>query len=212
MTDIGRKPRYDEGCLATHALNVIGDRWALLVVRELIFTPKRFQMIRAGMPGITASVLTQRLTQLRDAGVLSHDAALGIYALTDLGRALMPVLESLCQWALMLPGHDPTRFISPTSLMISMRVALKKPAEALAGFDFGSEAFQIRVTGTGLQTDAVAIPKAPFILKGSGNALAFTLYGPASLADMIAQGSVSAEGDLVAAQDFIDMFRLDRTP
>src|SRR3546814_9400057 len=55
--------RYDEGCLAAHALNLIGDRWALLVVRELMFAPKRFQMIRAGMPGITASVLTARLAQ-----------------------------------------------------------------------------------------------------------------------------------------------------
>ncbi|MEZ5724037.1 MAG: helix-turn-helix domain-containing protein [Paracoccaceae bacterium] len=212
MTDAGGKLRYDEGCLGAHALNVMGDRWALLVVRELIFTSKRFQMLRAGMPGITASVLTQRLTQLREAGVVHHDERLGIYALTDLGRGLMPVLESLCQWALTLPGHDPTRFISPSSLMISMRVALKQPGEALAGFDFGAEAFQVRVTGTGLHTQAVATPKAPFILKGSGNAMAFTLYGPAPLIDMIAQGAVSAEGDLAAAQYFIDRFRLDRTP
>src|SRR3546814_7132827 len=64
--------RYDEGCLAAHALNLIGDRWALLVVRELMFAPKRFQMIRAGMPGITASVLTARLAQLRRAAVIDR--------------------------------------------------------------------------------------------------------------------------------------------
>ena len=133
--------RYDEGCLASHALNLIGDRWALLVVRELIFAPKRFQMIRAGLPGVTASVLTARLAQLRDVGVLTHDDRLGIYALTDAGHALLPVLDALCRWALLVPGHDPTRFISPSALMISMRVNLlpdlARPAAALAGFDFG---------------------------------------------------------------------------
>jgi DNA-binding HxlR family transcriptional regulator len=94
MTDAGKisRLRYDEGCLGAHALNLIGDRWALLVVRELMFQPKRFQMIRAGLPGITASVLTQRLAQLVQAGVVSHDEVLGIYALTDQGRALHPVL------------------------------------------------------------------------------------------------------------------------
>src|SRR3546814_3546862 len=111
--------RYDEGCLAAHALNLIGDRWALLVVRELMFAPKRFQMIRAGMPGITASVLTARLAQLRRAAVIDHDERLGIYTLTDAGRGLLPVLESLCHWALTMPGHDPTRFISPSALMVS---------------------------------------------------------------------------------------------
>ena len=80
MTDTGKisRLRYDEGCLGAHALNLIGDRWALLVVRELMFQPKRFQMLRAGLPGITASVLTQRLAQLVQVGVVSHDAVLGI--------------------------------------------------------------------------------------------------------------------------------------
>ena len=84
MTDTGKSSRlrYDEGCLGAHALNLVGDRWALLVVRELMFQPKRFQMIRAGLPGITASVLTQRLAQLVQAAVVAHDQVLGLYALS----------------------------------------------------------------------------------------------------------------------------------
>lgn len=122
MSKYGEVPRirYDEGCLAAHALNLIGDRWALLAVRELMFAPKRFQMLRAGMPGISASVLNGRLAQLHAAGIVRHDARLGIYALTDAGRGLLPVLEALCHWALTVPGHDPSRFISPSALMISM--------------------------------------------------------------------------------------------
>lgn len=215
MSDTGKKLRYDEGCLAAHALNLIGDRWALLVVRELMFAPKRFQMIRAGMPGITASVLTQRLAQLRDVNVVQHDEKLGIYALTDAGRALLPVLEALCRWALIVPGHDPTRFISPTSLMISMGVSLiadrAAGVDVVAGFDFGTESFEMRVRDGQLHTVAAATPDAPFVLKGTGNTLAFTVYGAAPLTAMIAKGFAQAQGDLAAAQNFIDLFRLEKS-
>ena len=208
--------RYDEGCLAAHALNLIGDRWALLVVRELMFAPKRFQMLRAGLPGITASVLHGRLAQLQAAGIVTHDARLGLYALTDAGRGLLPVLEALCHWALTVPGHDPSRFISPSALMISMGVNLIRDRlprhEALAGFDFGHEAFEMRLTGGHLSTVAVARPDTPFILMGDGNAMAAAVYGTAPLPLLIAKGFIRASGDIPAAQDFVDMFRLAPQP
>lgn len=208
--------RYDEGCLAAHALNLVGDRWALLVVRELMFAPKRFQMLRGGMPGITASVLNGRLTQLRDAGVVLHDERLGIYSLTDAGRGLLPVLEALCRWALTVPGHDPSRFISPSALMISMGVNLMRDRgagrEALAGFDFGKEAFEMRLTGGRLSTAAVTRPDAPFVLRGSGNAMAAAVYGTAPLPLLIGKGFVGVEGDVSAAQAFVDLFRLEPQP
>ncbi|SDN64695.1 transcriptional regulator, HxlR family [Lutimaribacter pacificus] len=214
MTKQAETPRirYDEGCLAAHALNVIGDRWALLVVRELIFAPKRFQMIRAGLPGITASVLTGRLAQLAQAGVLTHDERLGIYTLTDAGHGLLPVLESLCRWALAIPGHDPSRFISPSALMISMGVNLipdrAQGHDMLAGFDFGGEAFGMRLADARLQTSAVGKPDAPFVLKGSGNTLAAAVYGTTPLPVLVSRGMVDARGDVDAAQEFLSFFRL----
>src|SRR5690606_13538832 len=212
-TDISRI-RYDEGCLASHALNLVGDRWALLVVRELMFAPKRFQMIRAGLPGITASVLTGRLAQLQAAGIVAHDERLGIYSLTDAGRGLLPVLEALCRWALTVPGHDPSRFISPSALMISMGVSLvREKAEgrtALAGFDLGKEAFEMLVDRGDLSTKAVARPDAPFILSGTGNTLAAAVYGTAPLTLLIAKGVIGVKGDVAAAQACVDLFRLPR--
>lgn len=207
------RPRYDEGCLASHALNQIGDRWALQVIRELIFTPKRFQTIRAGLPGITASVLTGRLAQLQDAGVVVHDQRLGVYSLTDAGRRLLPVLEALCRWALTIPGHDPTRAISPTALMISMGVNLQrermKRRSALAGFDFGKEAFEMRLSAGKLATTAVASPTAPFVMKAAtGNAMAMAVYGQRPLSALIAKGVISVDGDVDAAQAFVDLFGL----
>lgn len=204
--------RYDEGCLAAHALNMIGDRWALLVVRELMFAPKRFQMIRAGMPGITASVLTARLAQLAQAGVVKHDERLGIYSLTDAGHRLLPVLESLCRWALMVPGHDPTRFISPSGLMISMGANLirdgNEEREAVAGFDFGSEAFEMRLGAGRVHTRSVSQPDAPFVFAGNGNTLAAAVYGAIELPVLITKEIVDVNGDVAAAQDFVDLFRL----
>ena len=207
-----RNIRYEEGCLAAHALNLIGDRWALLVVRELMFAPKRFQMIRAGMPGITASVLTGRLAQLVGGGVVHHDERLGIYSLTDQGRGLLPVLEALCQWALAVPGHDPSFFISPSSLVISMGVTfvpeLAAGHEMTGGFDFGGEAFEVEFAGGKVQSKSVAAPDASFILRGNGNQLAAAVYGKTPLEDLISRGIVRAEGDVDAARVFLSVFRL----
>lgn len=215
MTTLGEtsRIRYDEGCLASHALNLIGDRWALLVVRELIFAPKRFQMLRAGMPGITATVLNRRLAQLQDAGIVVHDERLGVYSLTEAGRGLLPVLESLCRWAATVPGHDPSRFISPSALMISMGVNLMRDRasgrEALAGFDFGKEAFEMRLDDGRLSTAAVTRPDTPFVLTGNGNAMAMAVYGAVPLPLLVARGLIGAEGDIPAAQAFVDLFRLE---
>lgn len=215
MTDQAKsRLRYDEGCLAAHALNLIGDRWALLVVRELMFTAKRFAMLRAGLPCITASVLTARLAQLVQAGVVDHDARLGLYALTEDGRGLLPVLEALCRWALTVPGHDPSRFISPTALMISMGVCLvpdrAKGRTALAGFDFGSEAFEMVLNGGKLQVRPVTRPDAPFVLSGTGNTMAMAVYGPAPLPELVAGEVISLTGDSDAAAAFLACFALER--
>lgn len=210
-----KRVRYDEGCLAAHALNLIGDRWALLVVRELMFTPKRFQMIRAGLPGITASVLTGRLTQLAEIGVVLHDTRLGVYSLSGQGRGLLPVLESLCRWALMMPGHDPSRFISPSALMISMGVNLIQERATgcclTAGLDFTDEAFEMRLDGAALETRFVIPPQAPFVITGTGNTMAAAVYGARPLPDLVAANMVTVSGDMEAAQEFLALFQLGKT-
>lgn len=212
-----RKPlklRYDEGCLGAHALNLVGDRWALLVVRELMFAPKRFQMIRAGLPGLTASVLTQRLGQLVKLGIIDHDSDLGIYQLTGNGRMLMPVLTELCRWALLMPGHDHQRFISASALMISISATVARDRAAgrdlRAGLMIGREGFQVRLSDAGLPivTASKGI-KGDFTLTApSGNDMAMAIYGPMPLATLVALGRVVLHGDAAAAQGFVDLFSL----
>lgn len=198
--------RYDEGCLAAHALNIIGDRWALLVVRELMLIPKRFQAIRHGLPGVTAAVLTQRLAQLTGAGVVTHDA--GQYALTDSGRGLMPVLQAMCRWGANHPGHDPQRFISPTALVISMTAMIRPGGrQARAGMVMGNEAFTLHLAN-GILRPTAGAGTADFTLSGTGNSLARAVYGPVPLADLAGGGVIGLAGDTDAAQDFADLFRL----
>ncbi len=204
--------RYDDGCLGAHALNIIGDRWALLVVREMMFSPKRFQMIRAGLPGITASVLTQRLAQLVQAGVVSHDPVLGLYTLTEAGRALHPVLRELARWALVMPEHDPTRFISASALMISISATVNSVRAAGLGLKAaiiaGHEGFEITFSAHGMPlVRASRNAQGDFTLEGSGNALAAAIYGPGPAA-MAAIGQITLHGDVAAAQEFVDLFSL----
>ena len=91
------KRSYDDGCAAAHALDLVGERWALLVVRELVLGPRRFTDLRAGLPGISPNVLTQRLEELEQGSVvrrrkLPPPAASWVYELTEWGAQLEGVL------------------------------------------------------------------------------------------------------------------------
>ena len=95
--------RYDDPCGIARALDAVGDRWALLVVRELIFGPKRFLQLRQGLRRVSPNVLSQRLRDLEAAGVvrrymLDPPAEVAVYELTASGRALEPVLLELGRW------------------------------------------------------------------------------------------------------------------
>jgi len=92
--------RYEDPCGIARALDILGDRWALLVVRELIFGPKRFHQLRSDLHGVSPNVLSQRLRDLEDAGLVRRDvldppASVAVYELTDRGRAVEPVLIEL---------------------------------------------------------------------------------------------------------------------
>ncbi len=212
-----RRPRYDEGCLAAHALNVIGDRWALLVVRELLLGPKRFQTIRSGLPGITPAVLTTRLRDLADHGIVERNAQLRYYALTPLGQGLRPVVLELARWGVQHPDHDPSRFISPTSLMLSMSIMIDPAAAAgrrdVAGFDLGQERFTMRVDDAGTVQVAPSLSdEATFVLGGTGNTLAAAVYGPRDLRELVDARAITLTGNAEAAQSFVALFALRGRP
>jgi DNA-binding HxlR family transcriptional regulator len=209
---------YGEGCIAAHALDLLGDRWALLVIRELMLGAKRFALIRAGLPGISASVLTQRLEGLEAGGVLVRvalpdPAGVQVYELTELGRAARPVIDALCRFGAALPGHDPAKFISPTALMLSMaamidrKAALAETVRIRAGFDMGRESFRGVLLRRRWEVER-GPAEGDVVFAGTANALAPVIYGRRPLAGWGAAEGVAVRGDLALGQRFVDLFRL----
>jgi len=97
--------RYEQACAIARALDVVGERWSLLLVRELTFGPRRHRDLAAGLPGIPSNVLAGRLKDLQVAGIVTRRTLpaptdVTVYELTDAGRALQPVLEELLDWGL----------------------------------------------------------------------------------------------------------------
>lgn len=204
---------YGEGCIAAHALDLIGDRWALLVVRELMLGPKRFGAIRAGLPGVASNILTRRLEDLERAGILRRrtlpaPASAPAYELTDSGLGLLPVLRALCRWGAAMPGHDPRLPISPTALMLSMEAMIRPAGRFTAGFEMEGEAFAVTADASGLQIRRSDAGAGEMCFAGHPNAMASAIYGPVPLADVAASGRIRFTGDLSRGQAFVDLFRL----
>ena len=217
MADTPSRRRYDDACGTAHGLDLVGDRWALLVARELMLGPKRFSDLRAGLPGISANVLTQRLEELEAAGVVARrrlppPASVGVYELTPWGGELEPVIVALGRWAARSPGHDPTLPLSPASLMLSFK-AMAVPdagrgAPVEAGFRLGDEEFVVRVADGAVAPARGAVGEADFVLSGRPEAVAGAVYGGAPLAALEAEGSLSLTGDRASAERFLTLFRL----
>ena len=131
-------------------MDLIGERWALPVMRELMLGPRRFGELKASVNGISANVLTQRLAGLEAAGIvrrtrLPPPASVQVYELTPWGREAGPIFQAMGRWAARSPGHDPTRPFSPVSLMLSLRTMMdRRRARGLVariGFAIGEERF-----------------------------------------------------------------------
>ena len=208
------KRSYDEGCIAAHALDLIGDRWALLIVRELMLGPRRFNALREGLRGISANVLTVRLGELEAAGVVLREempspAAITVYALTASGQALWPVIRALCKWGAEKEGHDPNLFISPAALMLSMRAmcARDRAKDHVVNVFAAGEPFSIRTSANHYVLRRGLDLTARLTFEGGTNALASAIYGPLPLAQT-AQGLIRFEGDVGEGQAFVNLFSL----
>ncbi|RZU60785.1 winged helix-turn-helix transcriptional regulator [Zhihengliuella halotolerans] len=117
---------YNDGCAAAHALDLIGERWALIVVRELLLGPKRFSDIQRDVLGIGPAVLTQRLSDLEAHGVASRRRLPGpgradVYELTEWGYRLEAVNTALSMWAVASPSLPLDADMSPDTIVLAMR-------------------------------------------------------------------------------------------
>src|SRR3954451_15806620 len=144
------KRRYDDACGLAHALDLIGERWAMLVLRELAYGPRRFSELKADLPGISANVLAQRLGELEGRGLvrkikLPPPASVQVYEATEWGLEATPVIASLGKWAARSPLHDPTLPMSHVSLMMSLQTLFSperaQGLRARVGFRLGDVSY-----------------------------------------------------------------------
>ena len=213
----GSRRRYDDACGTAHALDLIGERWALLVMRELMLGPKRFSDIRADLPGLSANVLTQRLEGLEASGLLMRrrlppPASTQVYELTPWGYEAEPIVQSLGRWAARSPQHDPSLPISAVSLMLSFRTMFSAERagdfKADIGFRLGSETFLARIGEGRLELARDAVEDADGVFTGSAQPLAGAVYGGVPLDALAEQGALTVEGDRAVAERFLGLFPL----
>ena len=214
------KRTYGDACGIARALDVIGERWALLVVRELLLGPKRFTDLRAGLPHLGPDVLSQRLRELDQAGVVRRDqlpppAGSRVYALTDWGRELETVVLGLGRWGSRAPFPSGHEGLGPDALMLALKT-LYDPTrtDGLIG-----TAYEIRLTGQPFEVRPAArqldvsrgAPSEPVAtIAADPETLQGILWHGRKLGDALRAGELTIAGDRRAAERLLGLFPLPR--
>jgi DNA-binding HxlR family transcriptional regulator len=209
---------YGDPCGIARALDLVGERWALLLVRELLLGPKRFTDLREGLPGASPNVLAQRLRDLEAAGVLQRrrlgpPASVQVYELTGWGRDLEPVLLALGRWGRRSPAR-PTGALGVDALLVALKTTFD-PATAPRGtrryqLRIGDDRFHVRVADGALDvTRGSGNEAADAVIETDAATLREVAFGRRSLAQALRAGQLTITGDRRAAEE---LFRLFPTP
>jgi DNA-binding HxlR family transcriptional regulator len=208
---------YDDACGTAFALELVGERWSLLIVRELMFGGRRFSDLRAGLPGISAKVLTERLEGLERAKIVQRrhlppPIAVQVYELTRWGYASETAIKELGRWAATSPDHNPTLPLSPASLMLSFRTMFDSSRAgdlAVTGVvRIGPDRFLIEIAEGALRAER-GEPEAPdFVFEAPvATLIAAAVYGKVPFDDLAPAGLL-VSGDREAALGYVDCFHL----
>jgi DNA-binding HxlR family transcriptional regulator len=212
---VGRRKYDSDGCPMAHGLDLIGERWALLVVRELLLGPKRFTDLRRGLPAASPDMISQRLRELGESGIvrrrrLAAPAASWVYELTEWGSELEPVALALAKWSSRSPGMHPDAPIGADSVVLSLRALFDAPAAR--GFHAGialclnEEWFRITIADGELQAIRGEPHSGDALLRSDPDTFSALLTGRVTLADAENAGAVSLEGDRAAVERALQLF------
>jgi DNA-binding HxlR family transcriptional regulator len=210
------KRSYGEACRFAHALDLVGERWALLVVRELLLGPKRFTDLRAGLPRASSNILSERLRDLEQGAVIQRrklppPAASWVYELTEWGRELEPIVTKLGAWGARSPFPPDTQEIGPDSIVLALRSLFDTEAAAGTSATYqlriGDQRFRVEIANGELDLDrgaaegpdvSLTVPDAP--------TLAAVLTDQLPLDEALDSGAVQIEGGKQAAKRFLRLF------
>jgi DNA-binding HxlR family transcriptional regulator/putative sterol carrier protein len=205
-------------CSVAHALDLVGERWALLIVRELILGPKRFRELHEGLPGISTNVLSNRLKELETTGVirrnlLARPASGTVYALTEYGRELEDIVVALGRWgAKTIRARSAEQAFKPewfvVALLGSFRPESARGVRATYELRLDGSVFHLRIDRGKLEHGQGTAKDADLVVETDSDSLFAVLMRQIAAADAVAAGIVKIEGGLDELQKMIELFAL----
>ncbi len=210
------KRSYGEACRFAHALDLVGERWALLVVRELLLGPKRFTDLRAGLPHASSNILAERLRDLEQGIVIQRrklppPAASTVYELTEWGRELEPIVTKLGAWGARSPFPPDSEQIGPDSIVLALASLFDPEAagdlSATYNLQIGENRFRVDVSGGEVELGRGGAEDAAAALSFSdAPTMAAVLTGQLPFSQALASGALELEGAKQAAKRFLRLF------
>lgn len=224
---------YGQYCGVSTALELIGERWALLIVRDLLVGPRRYTDLKQGLPRIPTNILSTRLKELQDSGVVRRVPIMKcglVYELTPYGRELEPIVQALGRWGFQAMGEPGEgEVVTADSLTMALRTAFQPDAAAmLPGADYelhvGDVVLRATVAGGAMTVAQLAPPAPPVggrVAEGeadvvivAGPGIRHLISGEVSPAEAVEAGIVHVrDGDETLVERFAATFHIDpRTP
>jgi len=212
----GRKAKHAHYCPIARSLDLLGDRWTLLVLRELLFGEQRFSELRAELVGISPTLLTERLEALSDSGLISTrelppPAARTVYAVTPRGREVAPILQSMARFGMdLLPAPTRATRVRPEMAVYGGLTPWYDSAAA-SGID---EVYRLVVDGKEFTLSAVTGRRAArertpdLVLTTDADVLVDARQGKRTLAEAARRGRLSVDGRASTLANFQRIFRL----
>jgi DNA-binding HxlR family transcriptional regulator len=203
---VATRRTYGDGCAIAHGLDLVGERWALLVVRELLLGPKRFTDLKRGLPNASPNVISERLRELERAGVIKRDklpppASSRVYELTDWGRGLEGTVASLGRWAQGSPSLPREAPIGADSVALELKSMFdSEPAKGLRAtyeLRLGEDRFSVGVSDGDIGIARGGADRPDATIEADPATLHAVLTGTRPLSDL------TIEGDRVLAERLI---------
>ena len=197
----GSKKSYLQYCGVARTLDLVGERWTLLLVRDLLLGPQRYSDLLDGLPGLTTNLLARRLKCLEEDGLvekvkLPPPNPAKVYRLTELGRELEPLVLEACEWGnrfMAQPAPEEQQNLGWSLLRLKRRY--KGNQNFVVELRAPERIFHIALRLNGIQVHQGGNPTAELIITGSTMALHQLFFGPTRASELIGQGEIVAQGE-----------------
>jgi DNA-binding HxlR family transcriptional regulator len=216
---VTRTRTYGDPCGIARALDVVGERWALLVVRELLLGPKRFTDLRAGLPNLSPDVLSQRLRELEADGVVTRrrlppPAGSKVYELTERGLELEPVILALGRWGTGVPFPPDGHELGPDSTILALKTVFNPKAarngDLSVELRLAEQTFSVQVDGGRLKIARGSAEGPDAVLTTTTMTLVALLWQGLGLGEAVRSRAAEIEGDRRKLERFLALFALGR--